>query len=392
MSKPKVHANGRSIVHAGDGLKHISAPPDVCKTPTPGGPQPVPYINVGNSSDLVKGSKRVKIGGKSIAIAGAELRCTLGNEPGTAGGGLVSGKTKGKAGWVAGLAGSDNVFVEGKGVVRFLDSMMHNGNTWNTAFQCNGHTGFAYADDFDGLCPICEQGPDVHRIHEHESTAELANRLIHALREARPTAGKRPVTLKGKGYMVAVMTCKCGQTWAAMSGARTHPGFVDVASRFATSRGHVATGGAVTMDQMWAANGSRFSTTGRESFEKAWDKTDDENRAGTSGYSMPGRCAAAKLLTVASGHLPVSMTERFFAPKKGWVQSYQVRQTNLSGAEAAVLRPAQRAMVLRNVLADPAEPMTFRAERDWTETVASCHTCQALLYMVMCEGDTRACG
>jgi hypothetical protein len=99
MTKPKVHANGRSILHAGDGLQHVCAVPDACKTPTPAGPQPAAYINVGNSSDLVDGSKQVKTGGKSIALAGSALRQTSGNEPGTLGG-LISGKVKGKAGWI----------------------------------------------------------------------------------------------------------------------------------------------------------------------------------------------------------------------------------------------------------------------------------------------------
>jgi len=36
-----VFANGRSIVHKGDGPTNTSAPPDVCKTPTPGGPVPI---------------------------------------------------------------------------------------------------------------------------------------------------------------------------------------------------------------------------------------------------------------------------------------------------------------------------------------------------------------
>lgn len=49
----------------------------------------------------------------------------------------------------------------------------------------------------------------------------------------------------------------------------------------------------------------------------------------------------------------------------------------------------QRKAVFQSVGADNAE-MHFEGRRDWTETVASCHTCQELLYLVMCEGDT--CG
>lgn len=37
-----VEANGRTILHKGHGATHSSAVPDVCKTPTPGGPVPIP--------------------------------------------------------------------------------------------------------------------------------------------------------------------------------------------------------------------------------------------------------------------------------------------------------------------------------------------------------------
>ena len=119
---PTVFANGRSILHAGDGLQHVSTLPDVCKTPSPGGPVPVPYVNVAATADLAKGTKRVKIGGKSVALASSHLSTSVGDEPGTAGGGLASSKTKGKMTW--GSASADVKF-EGKGVVRFGDVISH---------------------------------------------------------------------------------------------------------------------------------------------------------------------------------------------------------------------------------------------------------------------------
>lgn len=384
MSKPKVHANSRSVVYAGDGLKHVCAPPDVCKTPTPGGPQPVPYVNVGMSSDLSQGSKRVKIASKSIAIAGSSLKQTTGDEPGSAGG-LVSGKTKGKAGWIAGMAGSANVLVEGKAIIRFLDPIMHNGNTWNTGFQSPGYTGFAYADDFDGLCPICSEGPEQHRVLEQDDTVLAANELISGLRTARTTKGCKPVTRRGSGYMVAVMRCRCNQIWVAMSGPRTHPGFIDVAAGVATSRKHVADGGVVDADQLWATNRSSFSTSGQAGFLAAWEAADERYRSREVGFNLPGKCAAAKVLSHAAGHLPVAMTERYFAPKKSWSAAYRVRQTNLSPEQLSALSAPNRMRVFRNVLADPNELMTFDSSPDEVQTVASCHTCQATLYMVMCE-------
>ncbi len=49
-----VFANSRSIVHKGDGQVNVAAPPDVCKTPSPAGPVPIPYVNVAKTSDLAK--------------------------------------------------------------------------------------------------------------------------------------------------------------------------------------------------------------------------------------------------------------------------------------------------------------------------------------------------
>lgn len=135
---PTVFANSRSILHAGDGNKHVAAPPDVCKTPSPGGPVPIPYPNIASDSDLAKGTKKIKIEGKPAANAGSNLSTSSGDEAGTAGGGLVSSKTKGKLTWAS---SSPTVMLEGKGAVRFMDVTQHNGNSFNSAFTSLGGTG-----------------------------------------------------------------------------------------------------------------------------------------------------------------------------------------------------------------------------------------------------------
>jgi hypothetical protein len=84
----KVNGSSNSLVHKGSNGVANSTVPDVCKTPSPGGPVPVPYpIIVSMSSDLANGSTTVTAdGGNMIAIKGCEFsRCT-GDEPGTAGG------------------------------------------------------------------------------------------------------------------------------------------------------------------------------------------------------------------------------------------------------------------------------------------------------------------
>lgn len=85
-----IHVNGatNSLVHKGSSGFAMSTIPDVCKTPSPGGPVPIPYpVIVSNSSDLTKGTKRVKVdGGNSAAVKGSEFSRCNGDEAGTAGG------------------------------------------------------------------------------------------------------------------------------------------------------------------------------------------------------------------------------------------------------------------------------------------------------------------
>ena len=176
-----VFANGRSIVHAGDGQTNVSGPPDVCKTPSPGGPVPVPYVNVAKTSDLAKGSKSVKIEGHSIALEHSYLSTSTGDEPGTAGGGLISGKTKGKLTWGS---SSPDVKIEGKGVVRFGDVTQHNGNTFNTALVQAGVTGTGMVYGDDRKCIFCDKPPKKHeKLEVNENAAQCMTKLVDQLNE-----------------------------------------------------------------------------------------------------------------------------------------------------------------------------------------------------------------
>jgi hypothetical protein len=97
--------------------------PDVCKTPSPAGPVPIPYPNVAKSSDTADGSQKVKCDGNPIMLQGSNFSTSVGDEAGTAGGGVVSNTTKGKAEFVN---YSFDVKIEGKNVPRQLDPMIHN--------------------------------------------------------------------------------------------------------------------------------------------------------------------------------------------------------------------------------------------------------------------------
>jgi len=104
--------------------------PDVCKTPTPGGPVPIPYPNIAMSSDTDKGSKKVTMDQESIMLESSNFKMSSGDEAGSAMG-VVSNKIKGKA---YPKSYSMDVKVEGKAVFRQLDMMLQNGGSpTNTA-------------------------------------------------------------------------------------------------------------------------------------------------------------------------------------------------------------------------------------------------------------------
>ncbi len=94
----------------------VFAFPDVCKTPTPGGPVPIPYPNIGQNSQG-KGSKKVKIRNKQTLRKGdTSARMTSGDEAGSAMG-VKSSTTKGKA---VNKAGFPKVKVEKKDISHHL--------------------------------------------------------------------------------------------------------------------------------------------------------------------------------------------------------------------------------------------------------------------------------
>jgi hypothetical protein len=111
------------VVHKGSNHFSMATIPDVCKTPTPGGPVPIPYPNVSLSSSLAKGTSTVKAdGGNMIAIKGSEFSMSQGDEPGTAGG-VKSSTFKKESAWIL---YSFDVKIEGKGACRLTDKKFQN--------------------------------------------------------------------------------------------------------------------------------------------------------------------------------------------------------------------------------------------------------------------------
>jgi Domain of unknown function (DUF4150) len=118
---PTVYANKRGVVHKGSGGMN-TAFPDVCKTPTPGGPIPIPYPNIGQSSNTSGGPSSVKTDGQMPMTKEAKYMMSTGDEAGSALG-VKSSKIKGPCEF---MMYSFDVKFEGKNVCRLGDPMFHN--------------------------------------------------------------------------------------------------------------------------------------------------------------------------------------------------------------------------------------------------------------------------
>ena len=119
----KVNGTVNSLVHKGSNAISMATIPDVCKTPSPGGPIPIPYPNISQSSTLAKGTTTVKAdGGMMIAIKGSEFSMSNGDEPGVAGG-VKSSTFMKESTWIL---YSFDVKIEGQGACRLSDKKFQN--------------------------------------------------------------------------------------------------------------------------------------------------------------------------------------------------------------------------------------------------------------------------
>jgi hypothetical protein len=116
-----VFADMLGIAHKGSGGMSTIFP-DVCKTPTPGGPVPIPYPNIGQSSNTSSGPTTVTTDGQMPMTKDANYMMSSGDEAGSAGG-VMSGKIKGKCEF---MMYSFDVKFEGKNVCRLADPLFHN--------------------------------------------------------------------------------------------------------------------------------------------------------------------------------------------------------------------------------------------------------------------------
>jgi hypothetical protein len=121
-----VYANDNEICCKASSGKTILPPSDVCLSPPPSAPLPIPYPNTAFASDLANGSSTVFIKRTEIALKNVSYFSTsTGNEPATMTlpKGIVTHVLKGKAVFID---WSSNVKVEGLNVCRHFDPMTHN--------------------------------------------------------------------------------------------------------------------------------------------------------------------------------------------------------------------------------------------------------------------------
>ncbi len=116
-----VCVNMRGLVHKGSGGMSIAFP-DVCKTPTPAGPIPIPYPNIGMASDTSGGPTSVKADGQMVMVKGAKYMMSTGDEAGSVGG-VMSGVIKGECEF---MMYSFDVKIDGKNACRMGDPLFHN--------------------------------------------------------------------------------------------------------------------------------------------------------------------------------------------------------------------------------------------------------------------------
>jgi uncharacterized protein DUF4150 len=123
----KVNGTSNSLVHKGSSGVSAATIPDVCKTPSPGGPVPIPYPNISQSPTLTKGTTTVTAdGGMMIAVKGSEFATSNGDNPGVAGG-VTSGTFMKESTWIL---YSFDVKMEGSNACRLTDKKFQNhGNT-----------------------------------------------------------------------------------------------------------------------------------------------------------------------------------------------------------------------------------------------------------------------
>lgn len=153
----KVNGTANSLVHKTSNGISIATIPDVCKTPSPAGPVPIPYPNIAQSVTLTNGTTTVKGDKMMVANKGSKFAMSNGDQAGTVGG-VKSNVFMKEATWIL---YSFDVKLQGKGACRLTDKMFHNAEN---------------AADLAGVC----QNPVVVKAIGQETANELCANMQDA--------------------------------------------------------------------------------------------------------------------------------------------------------------------------------------------------------------------
>lgn len=118
----KVNGTVNSLVHKMSNGISTATIPDVCKTPSPGGPIPTPYPNIAQSITLSDGTTTVKGDKMMAAIKGSKFALSNGDNAGVAGG-VKSNVFMKEATWIL---YSFDTKLQKKNAARLSDKMFHN--------------------------------------------------------------------------------------------------------------------------------------------------------------------------------------------------------------------------------------------------------------------------
>jgi hypothetical protein len=163
----KVNGVANSLVHKGSNGISMATIPDVCKTPSPAGPVPIPYPNISQSAMLDKGTTTVKAdGGMMIAIKGSEFSMSNGDNAGVAGG-VKSSTFMKESTWIL---YSFDVKMDGEGACRLSDKKFQNHeNTADLSGVMVKPTNLSPADS--ALWDDCEKQHDKYKETQEEQAA-----------------------------------------------------------------------------------------------------------------------------------------------------------------------------------------------------------------------------
>jgi hypothetical protein len=126
----QVNGTVNTLVHKMSNGISAATIPDVCKTPSPAGPVPIPYPNIAQSITLSSGTTNVKGDKMMAANKGSKFALSNGDNAGVAGG-VKSSTFMKEATWIL---YSFDVKLQKKNASRLTDKMLHNAeNTVNLA-------------------------------------------------------------------------------------------------------------------------------------------------------------------------------------------------------------------------------------------------------------------